>query len=88
MGVDMAFHLKKFILCCRQISRLALDKVFRMLKDPGVIQGDMVGYEVQNQPDSTLCQDFSGDGQPLWSTKVFIDRIPMHAVGGAHHVHR
>ena len=61
----------------------ALDEVLGMVDEPGVVGGDVVGHEVDEQPHPALGQRGPGRGQAVAAAEAGVDLVAADAVGRA-----
>src|SRR5262249_7604640 len=57
-----------------------LDKILRVLDHPRMIRGNMVGYEVENQPHISFRKLSSCVGKAFGTSEVLVDHISANAI--------
>ena len=63
--------------------RAALNEVFRMIGDPGMVRRHVVGNEIEDQPHAPLGQLRLAAGEPVRSAQMLIHDVAAHAIGRA-----
>ena len=72
----------------RQVLDVAEDEVVRSVAEPGVIGGDVVGDEVDDEPGASGSERLAGSQEAVASAEPFVDLVAADAVGGPDHIAR
>jgi hypothetical protein len=72
----------------RQVLLAPVDVELRVIVDPWVVEGGVVGYEVEHQPHATRLEALAHLGEGLWPAKVAVHGVVADGEGRTHHVIR